>query len=549
MGMQNIFRLIKIKETLSIGLIATFLLLEKPSIFYRFSIIETTDSKKLFIVAFVAFIWLTALAAIFFAARSRPVFKWGFFLLATISLFIFDVFTATSHNGYATLLYGDYITIRQSAANLNDVLAEYGNLLIAPFFRMFLLFLAFFISTPDLIKKAEVKSSLLIILCLAIFVGICVTKKGTGTDKIPGFLSIYGFEIAMLLDEKNPAYNYGNIFFKPRTQPRRENILLIIDESVRSDFFNGAEAISGLNIKSNSLWNVYDYGSATSGNNCSHYTSIILRKGPKPDHLRAEIQENPLIWAYAKEAGFRTTLIDAQHSGQGHDYFDLVELKMIDNNVNTEKYQSDKDIAVELKKLLKNGNNFVIIVKKGAHFPYVERYPTTFGPNFNSAYINEKQNRIEYARAIMYQTGGFFAELLGESLTPSTLMVYTSDHGQNLNDTSGPTHCTTTGDPYQGEGMVPMLVIDNRQDEKLSSFSQINHNKTSHFNVFSTLLYYLGYEKNDYQSHYGDSLIEPVKRLGYFNYGRPFGYFGSEPMFKRTGEALDYSGDKKIISP
>jgi glucan phosphoethanolaminetransferase (alkaline phosphatase superfamily) len=542
---------VKINSLVSIGLIFLFLASERPNIFQRLSTIEADTPelssfiKKLLIYAFVVFIWLIALSAIYLIARSKPLFKWTAFALIAISTIVFDIFFAVSNN---TLLYGDYLGLRLAVADIDNAFSEYNSFILYPFFRLSLLFVAFLILQPYLIRKSATKAlmlaSLLLIMCLASFVGICI-KKETAIGKMPGFLSIYGFEIANLLDQKKHNYNHDVILFGPGSKPRRENIVLIIDESVRYDFINGEESSPGLNIKSNSIWNVYDYGSATSGNNCSAYSNLILRKGPKPDHIGAEIQENPLIWAYAKKAGFRTTLIDAQRSGKGHDYFDQEELKMIDNNVNTGKYKSDRDAAIELKTLLKNSGNFVIIIKKGSHFPYSIRYPKTFAPNFKSAYINEKQNRIEYARAIMYQTGGFFEELLGESLTSPTLMVYTSDHGQNLNDISGTTHCTMTSDPYQGEGMVPMLIIDNEQDEKILSYSHINHNKTSHFNIFSTLLYYLGYEQHDYFNHYGASLIEPVKRFGYFNYGSPFGYFGTEPKFDSANETMDYIGAKK----
>jgi glucan phosphoethanolaminetransferase (alkaline phosphatase superfamily) len=542
---QNMAESSNINSFISMGLIFLFLISEKPSIFDKLSIILENEwgfFAEVFIFSFILIIWTIALLAIYFVSKSRLIFKWGVFFLIIISIFVVDIFVGVSDN---SLLYDDYLILRSAVGNIQDALNAYGSLLIYPFIRSLILFVAFLISTPYSIKKAEMKASFLLLFCVLIFAGLCFVRKGGGTDKIPGFLSVYGFEIAMYLDQSKHIYNHDGILFEPRSKPRKENILLIIDESVRYDFINGRETNAGLNVRSNSIWNVYDYGTATSGNNCSSASNLILRKGPKPDHLGAEIQENPLIWAYAKKAGFKTTLIDAQHGGQGHDYFDKEELKMIDNNVNTENYQSDRDIAIELKKLLKNAGNFVIIIKKGAHFPYSEKYPKTFAPNFNSAYINENQKRIEYARAIMYQTGGFIEELFGESIKPSTLMVYTSDHGENINDATGGPHCNT-GSPYQGEGMVPMLVIDNEKNEEVFSYAQTNHSKTSHFNIFSTLLYYLGYEKTDYLAHYGPSLIEPINdRFGHFNYGSPFGYFGSEPKFKTASETLDYSKVKK----
>lgn len=529
---------LKYNNLVSISIIFIFLISDQISILNS-ERLPFFDNLPSFIIKYVILVvtWVAAFMLLYYVAMSGALFKWGVFSLITISTLVFDIFSAASYN---TLLYSDYLGLRVAVSpeDITNVFNEYAGFFIHPVCRLILLFIAFLMLPSTISSKNPVfKALILLVFCLAIFV-IMVIKQETSIRKMPGFLSIYGFEVARLFEKNNYQYNYNNLLIEPKSKPIRQNVILVIDESIRYDFINGEESNEELNVKSNRFWNVYDYGSATSGNNCSGYSNIILRKGPKPENLGEEIQKNPLIWAYAQKAGYRTSLIDAQRSGKGHDYFDSNELKMIDNNVDTSNYKSDRDIAIELAHLLKNPGNFIIVIKKGAHFPYVNKYPESFTPIFKSSYINQTQKRIEYARAIKYQTGGFFEELLKQPLSPSTVLVYTSDHGQNLEDTKGTTHCTMNNDPYNGEGLVPMLLIDNQINEQANSYSDINHNKSSHFNIFSTLLYFFGYEKNDYLKNYGLSLFDPIDRFGKFNYGSPFGYFGSKPKFVTTDEKI-----------
>lgn len=514
------------------GFVFLFFIMERPSIINGLIRIYGMNFGFILKITYIFAILLISsigFFAIYYAANIKSKYKWIFFILILFPTLITDVFGMIFTQ---PMFYGDYLGIKLAVANINDALSEYGKLLLYPLVRGIFLFLAFWLSTT-FINNSGIKSIVLIACYMIIFTSICVFKKGGYTGKIPSLFSVYSFEIASLFDKKKYDYNYKGALFNPNGN-KKDNIVLIVDESIRSDFINGKESSAGLNVKTNKNWNVYDFGIATSGSNCSATSNIILRKGPKPDNLDVTIYQNPLIWDYAKKAGYKTTLIDAQNNGKNHDYFDTEEREMIDNNVNTTEYKSDTDIAIALKGLLKNTGNFIMVIKRGAHFPYSKSYPDSFKPEFKWDYINKNPTRIEYARAISYQTGNFFEELLKESVTPSTLMIYTSDHGQNLKDAPGGTHCTATGEPYPGEGIVPLLVIANETSDLILSSSKKNYNNTSHFNIFSTLLYYFGYANNDYLKHYEPALIEPINKYGYFSYGSPFGYFNSKPLFKKV---------------
>src|SRR3546814_9750904 len=72
-----------------------------------------------------------------------------------------------------------------------------------------------------------------------------------------------------------------------------------------------------------------------------------------------------------------------------------------------------------------------------------------------------------------------------------TTMIYTSDHGQNLHERGDPglsTHCSV--DPLQEEGVVPLVVIDGNRDLSIDWRRDVahNHNRSSHYMIFPTLL-------------------------------------------------------------
>lgn len=522
----------KFTNTISSIIIFAFLITESPIIYTRVSGIYESDLNntiKNFYYVVIASIWLINFATIYFIAHSKITYKAVGFFLIIIPIFIVDPFFGAKNN---TLLYGDYLTIRSAIENTTDAIQQYRSLFFTPFFRTILLLIAFIISPSSNNIKNNYIAIFLLITCIIIFASICYIKKGTGTDKIPGFIAPYAFELLRLLDRQDNQYNYQNIFFNPKHQATRENIALIIDESIRNDFINSPDFTDNIDIKSNINWEIHNYGRAVSGSNCSSASNLILRKGPRPDNLSQDIRLYPLIWAYAKKAGFKTILIDAQNAGRDHDYFDDTEHKLIDVNIDTSRYESDYDTANSFIEVIKKPGNFIIVIKKGAHFPYKNRYPDSFTPNFQSEYINSQEKRIEYARAVAYQTGGFFKKLLSTKVVPKTLIIYTSDHGQNLLDSPGLEQCTATGHPHIKEGMVPLLIMDNQFDITLNQSSKINQNKSSHFNIFATLLHFLGYASSNFKPYYATSLLEPINPLNRFSYGAIFGHFGSSAKFQ-----------------
>jgi glucan phosphoethanolaminetransferase (alkaline phosphatase superfamily) len=113
-------------------------------------------------------------------------------------------------------------------------------------------------------------------------------------------------------------------------------------------------------------------------------------------------------------------------------------------------------------------------------------------------------------------------------------LIYTSDHGQDLHERGNPglnTHCG--GDPVEEEGLVPLLVIQGSRLQTLdwrSAWAQ-NKDRSSHYNIFPTLLRLMGYESAGVTALYGKSLDQPTEDDFTFNY-RFNARLGAKPAWK-----------------
>ncbi|MCE3046645.1 sulfatase-like hydrolase/transferase [Helicobacter kayseriensis] len=358
----------------------------------------------------------------------------------------------------------------------------------------------------------------------------CVFRQGGATNKLPSPISLYGLFLAYGIDRVENPYSYRYELTKEIqiSHAQYQHIVLVIDESIRFDYS------PFLRLKHLGQWSVMDFGKATSYANSSAVSNIMLRKGVRYESIVEDFYHNALIWDYAKKAGYKTYLYDAQGGGRGHDYFDYVEEKMIDNNLSRVAIESDREIISSLQYLKTKQKTFTIIIKKGAHFPYnafLSHYQ--FPLKFFVGYSAQTPQRVKYLKSVLYQSDRFCSELLKFQTQESTLIIYTSDHGQNLEDVAGLTHGSTQN-PYSGEGLVPLVVLSNVQNMPISKHLQNNFNRSSHFNIFPTILEAMGYapKKLGYLGYSG-SLYGDIKEVGGFFYGIPFGYFGREPNFKK----------------
>jgi hypothetical protein len=278
-----------------------------------------------------------------------------------------------------------------------------------------------------------------------------------------------------------------------------EKILFVLDESVGYRVYR--ERVAPLLRTLPAI----DYGEAASIVSCSASSNALLRWGLEKARIGKagyDPRTNPSIWAFARSAGFRTTLIDGQSKGAMQNFLSSSELAMIDEFITADVgVDTDLKIATLLReRLARPGRELIWFVKRGSHFPYELNYPHGTLPD-------DAPKREKYTAAVSYATGGFFRALAGGIPLDRTLLVYTSDHGQNL--ASRAVHCSDQGHP--DEFSVPLVAVTAVATLRTSLTSDLPamRDRATHLNIFPTLLVALGYSRDWVTANYGATLAGP----------------------------------------
>jgi len=339
------------------------------------------------------------------------------------------------------------------------------------------------------------------------------------------------------------------------------DIVLIIDESISGNYLdinapfgvhsNLKQAPAGVDI--------FNYGYAASIANCSADTNVTLRYGgTRNDYMRIN-STLPSIWQYAKSAGLRTVYIDSQRTGGNlQNLMTANEKNDIDLFVQFDQTSvRDRDMAAAAKliELLNDDTpELVVINKVGAHFPVHDKYPDAFmayrptlprgqftevadtgeRAGFNGQPDDWVLYRNAYKNTVLWNVGEFFARVFAQAKLDNALLIYTSDHGQDLHERGNPglnTHCG--GDPVEEEGLVPLVVISGSKLKTLDWSAQLaaNKDRSSHYNIFPTLLQLMGYDLAGIEAVYGKPLSVPTADEFTFNY-RFNARLGAKPEWK-----------------
>lgn len=339
-----------------------------------------------------------------------------------------------------------------------------------------------------------------------------------------------------------------------------KNIVLIVDESIRSDKLqiNGCEKETTpylMSIKKK----IFNYGMCVSGAVCSNYSEAILLTGigyEKLPDTTSFSRKKPSLFSYAKYANYETSLIDLMINKTNNRHFLMEDdFKYIDNQVDLSKYYPEEKAynldfkAIDLlKQTLKNNKkSFAYFVKYGSHFHYEHAYPETkkvFTPTQDSAKWNteDKEKFLNsYCNSIRWTVDSFFEQLVKELEGTNTLVIYTSDHGQNLMDdlTINQTHCAKGFAPKE-MAMVPLLLLPMNKDvasviNKIYQKRNLDH--TSHFNVFGSILYLMGYDKKNIHIKYGKTIFDDLEKQNKIYTSGDI--FGRSQMFKNMFKEED----------
>ncbi|MBF0310939.1 MAG: sulfatase-like hydrolase/transferase [Magnetococcales bacterium] len=374
-----------------------------------------------------------------------------------------------------------------------------------------------------------------------------ILKTAAGTTGYPSpvkapVLALYAWKNALYLGEREP------VTLTPGGETAARHILFLVDESIRADHLslNGWSLPTTPYLESQGP-HLLNLGYAMAGGNCSQSANIILQSGLRQDQLPDRdfrALKNPSLFQYARQAGFRTHYLDMQKGGgELQNYMTPRDLPFIDRFFQpAEEYftprktpQRDRVLIDELEGLLAQPEPLFIYANKyGAHFHYDNCYPknaTRFQPTMGKSGVmsnnTPEEVRNSYANAIAWNVDGFFERLLPVLRAhPDLLVVYTSDHAHDLGvDSHMATHCNA-GPVAPTQALVPLLLMGNGVGRlPVADWTEVVH-RTSHFQLFPTLLVAMGYDAEQVRQRYGPLLWEPpMTPLGFVS-GDLFGRHG-----------------------
>jgi glucan phosphoethanolaminetransferase (alkaline phosphatase superfamily) len=273
--------------------------------------------------------------------------------------------------------------------------------------------------------------------------------------------------------------------------------------------------------------------------------NTTLRHGGTREEYRRINATMPSLFDYAHAAGMETVYLDAQRTaGRLHNGMNREEVLGLDHFVQYDRVpvlQRDHAIADSIALRLANDRSeFILVNKVGAHFPIHDKFPDSYMrhrpvlPRGRFADITDTGSRAgfggsphewelyrnSYRNTLEWNVGAFFDRLLGKADLSRATIVYTSDHGQDLHEEGRrglSTHCSSA--PVPEEGIVPLVVIEGAAAATLDWDANLaaNRDRTSHYQIFPTLLALMGFDPAEVEKMYGASLVPPSRDPGTFN--------------------------------
>ncbi|PWE45684.1 sulfatase [Pseudomonas prosekii] len=498
--------------------------------------------------------------ALFMTAYIRQTLIRHLFAVAMFaSAVFFDVYTRVTAD---YLTYSSFVSLVYSGGFIQEAAYQYRDPLISGLLGGLLLLFGIGLKPRRHLRlpgAVLVAAPLMGVLLLS---AVLFVRAGEGARGLPimytplAYLNLFTYEaLQNTVGPREPVKLARN------EQPVGHDIVLIIDESISGNYLdiNAPFGVHSNLKQARPGVDIFNYGYAASIANCSADTNITLRYGgTRADYMRINTTL-PSIWQYAKKAGLRTVYIDAQRTGGNlQNLMNDAEKKDIDEFVQFDKTSVlDRDMAAATKliELLNDGTpQLVVINKVGAHFPVHDKYPDAFmtyrptlprgqfvevadtgkRDGFNGQPDDWMLYRNAYKNTLLWNVGEFFSRLFAQADLSNAVLIYTSDHGQDLHERGNPglnTHCG--GDPVEEEGLVPLVVIQGSDLQTLDWSAQLTANKdrSSHYNIFPTMLQLMGYDLAGVEAVYGKPLNVATADDFTFNY-RFNARLGAKPQWK-----------------
>lgn len=370
-----------------------------------------------------------------------------------------------------------------------------------------------------------------------LFTYLIFYKGGSGALGLPSVYTPLSYSSLMFYELSQDEFGIReDVTIERQDIAIQHDIIYIMDESVVANYLdinhpNGVHSSLNDTIPNATITN---YGYAASVANCSTASNITLRYGGTRENYKKIIYSKPSMWSYAKNAGLKTIYIDAQRTnGELQNGMTERELEDIDQFIqfnDIDVLNKDQEAAMLIADLINNDTQeFIYINKVGLHFPIHDKYPDEFlkyepalprgtwgnisdtgsRKGFNGTDKDWAEYRNSYRNTLEWNVGEFFSKLLNNANLNNALIIYTADHGQDLHERKNPgnnTHCSAN--PTIEEGTVPLVIIEGDSLTTLdwAEFHAMNKNKSSHYNIFPTLLKVMKYDPKTVAEVYGNSL-------------------------------------------
>jgi hypothetical protein len=305
--------------------------------------------------------------------------------------------------------------------------------------------------------------------------------------------NLYSLGLEVALAEPPPPR--PPVTLEPDIESSPQAIVWLIDESIAWRQFRDilAPRLAGIAH--------VDFGLAAALGHCSAPANLALRSGVDVRNAGPglDLRRTPSIWGYARQAGYRTVLIDGQTSGAPQNLLLPPERALIDEVVAAAgDMDTDLRIAALINRRLRGGQRmFVYAVLRGVHFQYRDHFPSGLIPADSPA-------ARQYATAVDYSKGKFFERLLAGVDRETVAIVYTSDHGQNLAEGAVP-HCSPS--PVPAELHVPLVAF--LPQRLAAAYADAPRSGHSASQVFPATLGWMGYDSAAVQRRYDNDLSRP----------------------------------------
>jgi len=524
-----------LRKAIALASVAILLLVEFSffhDFFYPFRFLWNQGKLFEFFLSLILFFWsLLGAFLIFFSGRSL-------FRKITLPFFMFFFI---SNIGFFNIANSP-LDFQQTVAIVENfqwwfwaVVENYG-LAVLPGFIILVPIIIVVERLPELSKLSFSKKAYFVPISAVILTIIGLQYTQGFFDRYPSFFrvpSMFVFAgLSSVYDDERSEVSYSGSL-----DTQIEKIIMIVDESIRADILgiNGYKKDTTPYLRSLET-GIVNFGLAASASNCSDYSNLILRTGVRKEEIPDQNQmtlKQASIWQLTRKAGFYNVYLDAQSAEEWENYQNFMnehEASYIDEIIRVRQeitYESDGVARDKLIDLLKRpGKTFIILNKYGIHFPYFRSYPEEynfFAPALKPGEpMNDREKSLNsYMNGIRWSVDDWFKNLLSESGDFKTyVMIYTSDHGQNIvDDGTLATHCRPRANRF--EGIVPMMVFSNDATilDRFKAVQVSSYDKTSHFQIFPTLIRLAGYNKSWVRMHYGASLSEPPSSLPEFFVG------------------------------